>query len=87
MTKKSLKERLRRNNKIASNQNEPSLYAECSSSSCVEDKSKNRLKCVECDRCVHYRCTQLPAYFLHLVTSKPIPFRLQQLCRCSKRHC
>jgi len=81
MTKKSLKERLRRNNKITSTQNldgnESSLLSEvngdspsCLSSRCAQDVSKNKLKCVECNRFVHYRCTQLPAYFLHLVTSK-----------------
>ena len=41
----------------------------CSSSNCIE-KLGDVLICTECSHSVNLQCSQLPAYFLHLVISK-----------------
>ena len=38
----------------------------CTPNSCEKDEDEHVLECVDCHRCVHYRCTKLPLYQLQL---------------------
>ena len=69
--------RLRRNNKVSI----PSLDSlednteedeVCTPSNCVSESNEDVLTCKKCKRTVHYSCSELPAYFIHLLitTSK-----------------
>jgi len=42
----------------------------CTDSQCVDDQDKDSLKCLKCQRSVHYRCTKLPAYQIHVIKSR-----------------
>ena len=42
----------------------------CTDADCVDDQDENSLKCTKCERSVHYRCTKLPAYQIHLINKK-----------------
>ena len=45
----------------------------CSSSFCVDDDDTDKIKCLDCNRFVHYCCTLLPAYHLQSIISKRKP--------------
>ena len=38
----------------------------CTLTGCIDDEDQNRLKCRNCQRMVHYECTQLPLYQLQI---------------------
>ena len=42
----------------------------CTDAACVDDQDENSFKCSKCERSVHYRCTKLPAYQIHLINKK-----------------
>ena len=42
----------------------------CTPSSCTNDEDLYKLECAECKRLVHYNCTQLPVFQIHLFLTK-----------------
>lgn len=42
----------------------------CTEEECIPDEDENVLRCVTCDRQVHYRCTGLPAYQIQSFKAK-----------------
>ena len=42
----------------------------CTPGGCIPDEDQYKLECSECKRQVHYRCTKLPAYQIHLFLVK-----------------
>eukprot|EP00111_Clytia_hemisphaerica_P014276 TCONS_00042050-protein len=42
----------------------------CTPSRCITDRKKDRLKCTECERSVHYSCSELPPYYIQLIVGK-----------------
>lgn len=39
----------------------------CTLSQCITDRKKDRLTCTECERSVHYSCSELPPYYIQLI--------------------
>ena len=51
--------------------NDGTLVPQCTQSSCcINEIDENKFQCATCKRYVHYRCTALPLYQIHLFTSK-----------------
>jgi len=42
----------------------------CTPLQCITDRKKDRLKCTECERSVHYSCSELPPYYIQLIVGK-----------------
>ena len=51
----------------------------CSTSACIADQNENQLRCGECKRFVHFRCTMLPAYQIQIFINKRMKFTC---CNC-----
>ena len=42
----------------------------CKDSECVTNQDEDSLVCIKCMRLVHYKCTKLPAYQIHIINTK-----------------
>ena len=57
----------------------------CTDVVCAQDQDENSLKCVKCERFVHYRCTNLPAYQIQIIIKKRnYSFQCQNCVEVSK---
>ena len=55
---------------METNVDQEPMLANCTTSICVQDDENEKLQCSECTRHLHYRCTQLPAYQIHMFITK-----------------